>query len=112
MHELSIAQSIMSIAENAAPESAVITAVNLQIGELSGIEIEALKFALSIIKEHTILTKAEVHIETVEGEAQCNICNTIFPLHAYGTSCPYCGSYSMTILKGKEMRILNLIVEE
>ena len=53
MHELSIAQSIISIAENAAPKdhSTHITSVGLQIGELSGIEIESLKFALSVIKK-------------------------------------------------------------
>ena len=45
MHELSIAQSILAIAENAAPKNsnAVVTSVGLQIGELSGIEIESLE---------------------------------------------------------------------
>jgi len=53
MHELSIAQSIVSIAESAILKDhhGRITSVGLQIRELSGIEIESLKFARSVIKK-------------------------------------------------------------
>ena len=70
MHELSIAHSILSIAEKAVPKNdgAVVTGVNLQIGELSGVEIESMKFDFSIIKEDTILEKAELLIDIIEGE--------------------------------------------
>jgi hydrogenase nickel incorporation protein HypA/HybF len=114
MHELSIAHSILSIAEKAVPknDSAVITSVSLQIGELSGVEIESLKFAFSVIKEDTLLKKAELIIEIIQGEATCQECSTIFPLHSYGTCCPKCNSYSMKILRGREMRVLNIVVDE
>lgn len=112
MHELSIAQSILAIAENAAPKGGVITAVRLQVGELSGIERQALEFALSIIKKDTVLDKAEVEIDAVEGEAECRSCGTVFPLHALGTPCPQCAGYSLNVLKGREMRVVNLLVEE
>ena len=114
MHELSIAHSILSIAEKAVPKNdrAVVTGVNLQIGELSGVEIESLKFAFSVIKENTLLEKAELIIDIIEGEAVCQKCNTIFPLHSYGTCCPKCNSYSLKIIKGREMRVLNIVVDE
>jgi hydrogenase nickel incorporation protein HypA/HybF len=113
MHELSIAQSILSIAENAAPQNdAVVTSVGLQIGELSGIEIESLKFALSVIKENTVLEKADLDIEVVKGEAQCTDCKNIFPMHYFGCSCPQCGSYFVKVLKGREMKVLNIVVDE
>lgn len=113
MHELSIAQSILSIAENAAPQTdAVVTSVGLQIGELSGIEIDSLKFALSVIKENTVLKKADLDIEIVKGEAQCTDCKTIFPMHYFGICCPQCGSYFVRVLKGREMKVLNIVVDE
>lgn len=114
MHELSIAQSILSIAENAAPENpkAVITSVGLQIGELSGIEIDSLKFALSIIRKDTILQEATLDIEIIKGEAECSTCKTTFAVPCYGICCPNCSSYSMKILKGKELRVLNIVVDE
>lgn len=113
MHELSIAQSVLSIAENAAPKGgAVVTGVRLQVGELSGVEIEALRFALSVIKKDTLLHKAVVDIEVVAGEAECSGCQAVFPIHSFGTSCPKCNSYSMKILKGRELRVKNILVEE
>jgi hydrogenase nickel incorporation protein HypA/HybF len=114
MHELSIAQSILSIVENAAPQNpdATITSVKLQIGELSGIELEALKFALSITKNDTILKDAEFDIEIVRGEAECPHCKTVFPMHYYGASCPSCNNYFITVLKGREMKVLNIVVDE
>jgi len=113
MHELSIAQSILSIAERAAPNhSAVVTSVGLQIGELSGVEIESLRFALSVIKENTILQKANLDIEVVKGEAECTDCKNVFPMGYFGCCCPQCGSYFVKILKGREMRVLNIVVDE
>ena len=113
MHELSIAQSILSIAENAAPQNnAAVTSVGLQIGELSGVEIESLKFALSVIKENTVLEKADLDIEIIKGEAQCTDCKNVFPMHYFGSCCPQCGSYFVKVLKGREMKVLNIVVDE
>lgn len=114
MHELSIAQSILDIAEKAAPQdkNAVITSVSLQVGELSGVEIDALKFALSIIKKDTLLDKADLKIDVVRGEAECRQCHTVFAVPSFGTCCPQCSSYSMNILKGRELRVLNIVVDE
>jgi hydrogenase nickel incorporation protein HypA/HybF len=114
MHELSIAQSILSIAENAIPKNtnAVVTGVGLQIGELSAIDIETLEFAFSVIKADTLLQNAELNIEVVKGEAACTDCGTIFPLSSFGTCCPECKRYSIKILKGREMKVLSITVDE
>jgi hydrogenase nickel incorporation protein HypA/HybF len=114
MHELSIAHSILSIAGKAEPvnNTEVVSGITIQIGELSGIEIDALQFAFSIIKRDTLFNNAELDIQIIKGEAECLDCKTIFPLGNYGTSCPQCKSYSMQIRKGKEMKVLNITVDE
>ena len=114
MHELSIAQSILSIAKKAMPQNcnASVSSVGLQIGELSSIEIESLEFAFSLIKADTILKNAELNIEIIKGEAECNECKTVFPACSYGSCCPHCQSYSKKIMKGREMRVLNIVVDE
>jgi hydrogenase nickel incorporation protein HypA/HybF len=114
MHELSIAQSILAIAKNAMPENsnASVTSVGLQIGELSNIEIESLEFAFSVIKTDTILKNAELKIEVIKGEAECNECKTVFSACSYVSCCPHCQSYSKKITKGREMRVLNIVVDE
>lgn len=114
MHELSIAQSILAIAVKALPEknNAVVTAINIQIGELSSIEIDSLEFAFSVIKADTVLQHAELNIHIIKGEAECSVCNTIFPSGSFGICCPQCKSYDVKILKGREMRVLNIVVDE
>lgn len=114
MHELSIAHSILTIAEKAVPADTpgMISAVNLQIGELSGIEIEALEFAFQAVKADTRLEAAELQIEKVPGEATCQACGTVFHLPAFGDPCPTCHSYSLRITGGREMKVLSITVED
>jgi hydrogenase nickel incorporation protein HypA/HybF len=114
MHELSLAHSILCLTDNALHENSkgVVTRVDLQIGELSGIEIESLQFAFSVIKENTLLQNAELNIQIIKGKAVCAECKTIFPLSSYGLCCPQCKSYSIKIVKGREMRILDIVVDE
>ena len=114
MHELSIAQSILSIAQRALPPDTrgVVSSVNIQVGELSSIEPEALQFAFRSIREDTLLAKAELDIEVIPGEAECQACLTVFHLPAYGHPCPLCHSFSLKVLRGREMKVLSLTVEE
>ena len=112
MHELSIAQSILAIAQKAAPPDVIITGVNIQVGELSSIEIESLKFAFTAIRDETVLQKADLNIDIIPGEAQCAECNNIFHLPAFGHPCPRCQGFSLKILRGREMKVTSLTVED
>jgi len=112
MHELSIAQSILTIAQIAAPPDGIITGVNIQVGELSSIEIESLKFAFTAIRDETVLQKADLNIDIIPGEAQCADCNNIFHLPAFGHPCPRCQGFSLKILRGREMKVTSLTVED
>lgn len=114
MHELSIAQSLLAIATQSFPADAkgTISEVGIRIGELSGIEIEALTFAFSIIKKDTILENASLRFEIIPGEGTCRQCHQHFTLHQYGTPCPHCKSYHISITGGRELTITNLLVDE
>ncbi len=114
MHELSIAHSILSIAERSFPPGTegFISAVNIRVGELSSIETEALLFAFSAIKGGTVLERAELQIDMIKGEAVCSDCGTVFHMNAFGIPCPACGSYLASIQQGKELKVLSLTVEE
>jgi hydrogenase nickel incorporation protein HypA/HybF len=114
MHELSIAHSILSIAEKSFPANSngFISSVNVLAGELSSVELDALRFAFSTIKHDTLLDRAELNIEVVPGEALCADCGTLFHMNSYGTCCPNCKSYLSSIKKGKEFKITSLTVDE
>jgi hydrogenase nickel incorporation protein HypA/HybF len=114
MHELSIAHSIIQIAEQNYPpdKQGKITGITLQIGELSSIETEALRFAFEAVKDNTILQHAILDIEVIEGEGRCSECGTVFHMPGFGTPCPQCSSFLVHVQKGREMRVLSLMVDE
>lgn len=114
MHEVTLAQSVISTVENSLPKdfSKKIAYVHISIGVLSGIEKDALTFAFSIIKKDTILSNAEIVFETVNGLVICNECNFKFEMNEFGIPCPECGSYSLKILQGKEMKVTHISVDD
>lgn len=114
MHELSIAHSILSIAERSFPPGTAgfICSVQVQVGELSSIDTGALEFAFSAIKNGTVLEKAELILDTLPGRAHCADCGHAFHLSGFGTACPSCNSFLLNIVQGKELKVLSLSVEE
>lgn len=113
MHEISIAQSIISLAEKAAAsQNAVISGVDLEVGELSGIEVEALRFSFSIIKEQSALKDAELNVLITKGEAECEQCREVFPCPSYTSSCPNCHSYLKKITRGADMKVLSITLDD
>lgn len=114
MHELSIAQSILSISEQSIPAgtTARVCEVAVRIGELSGIELDSLEFAFSVIKKNTLLEHATLRVEIVEGEAFCRFCSHQFAFHQYGDSCPQCHSYEISVTGGRELKVTSLIMQE
>ncbi|CAK7010657.1 MAG: Hydrogenase maturation factor HybF [Parabacteroides sp.] len=113
MHELSIAQSIVELAEQQARshQSDCIEEVELEIGYLSGVEIQTLEFALESAVKGTMLEQARIVRHYIKGEGQCADCGTTFPLETLYASCPGCNSYFVKILKGKELRIKSIVIK-
>ena len=114
MHELSIARSILAIAEQAIPADApgFVSGITVQVGALSSIEVEALRFAFDAIKDDSRLSKAELLIDLVPGEAVCTGCGTVFVMHNYTTPCPACERFAAQIIKGKELKVVSLTMED
>lgn len=112
MHELSIALSIVDIAEKetAKVEAKKVSLIELEIGTLAGIEFDSLDFVWPSAVKDTVLENAEKKIKIIRGEARCSDCETIFKLDNIYDACPNCGSYLKGILKGKELLIKSLEV--
>ena len=93
MHELSIARSIVELVEEQADNrgASVVEELELEIGHLSGVEIQTLEFALDSAIKGSKLEKARIIRHYIEGEGQCSDCETIFPMNALNTMCGTCG---------------------
>ncbi len=107
MHELSVALGILKIAEEEAKkaDATTIESIELEIGALAGVELDALEFVWISATKDTILEHSKMEINTVEGKAKCVDCDTIFKVENYYDACPTCQSSFKFILKGKELRV-------
>ncbi len=112
MHELSVVMSIIEIAQQQADKehAAIIEEIEMDIGCLSTIQMEAFDFAWQQAVKQTILEKTAKKINRIKGKAICLDCNTTFPLENLYDACPVCGEHLIDILEGKELRVRSLVV--
>jgi hydrogenase nickel incorporation protein HypA/HybF len=113
MHELSIAQSIVELAEQQAREhhAVLVEELEMEIGVLAGVEISTLEFALESCMKGTLLEKAQIVRHDIQGEGHCGDCNRTFPVETLFSACPVCGSYAVNIVKGKELTLKSLLIK-
>jgi hydrogenase nickel incorporation protein HypA/HybF len=114
MHELSIIHGIIETAETVVREHGdqyAVSAIDLQIGELAGVEIDSILFLWPAAVAGTALEQAELRIDRVSGAAGCNACNTTFEIAHFSDPCPQCGTHLIQIVRGEELRIKSLELE-
>ena len=110
MHELSIAISIVEMAEEEAESRNVrVEAVYVKLGALSGVVKEALLSSYEIACEGTALQGSRLIIEEIPILIFCARCNAQQPLNsAQLFCCPQCGTPSGDIVQGKELEVVAL----
>ena len=113
MHELSITQSILSIAlEKAkAAQAGKITKINLTIGELSGIVDESVQFYFELISKDTIAAEASLSFTRPPTRLRCRNCATIFSPNDIDWTCPGCREQNVEIVSGRECHVESIEVE-
>ena len=112
MHELSIVMGIVDIAQQHAEQAnaTVIDEIEMDIGCLSTVEMNAFEFAWSQGVKQTILEGTVKKINRIKGKARCIDCDGIFPVENLYDACPLCGQHLLIILEGKELRVKTLVV--
>jgi hydrogenase nickel incorporation protein HypA/HybF len=113
MHEISIAISIVEIAEaNARKQGArSIQLVKLRLGEFTTIVKEALEFAFEIARQDTMASRATLDIEIVPMMVRCSLCGVIpNPVRDIILSCSQCG-LPLEIIAGEEIQLEYIEVE-
>jgi hydrogenase nickel incorporation protein HypA/HybF len=108
MHELSIAESVVD-AITARTGERQVSGIVLEIGKLSGISPDSLRFCFELAAEGTGVTGARLDIREPVGEAHCLTCDSDFALADPIMLCP-CGSSNVQVLGGDELRIVSVEV--
>lgn len=110
MHELSIAMSIVELAEEEAERRGVqIEAIHLKLGALSGVVREALLSSYEMACEDTPLRGSRLVVEEIPIIVFCPQCQARRTLtSAQWFCCPECGTPTSEILQGKELEVVAL----
>lgn len=121
MHEFSVMNQIVeSVLREAEKRDAIeVKEVILEIGELTFLGVEQLRFGFEVLTKENLLAGARLTIDETKAEIECacgyhggmNYSETphfhrIFPI----ISCPECGG-APTIVKGKDCVVRNIIME-
>jgi hydrogenase nickel incorporation protein HypA/HybF len=108
MHELSITQSVIdAVVEKM--DGATVKSVRLEIGKLSGVVPDSVRFCFDVICAGTMLEGARLDIDETPGCARCRDCDEEFPLNDMIMLCP-CGSANVEVLAGQQLRIKSVEV--
>ena len=77
MHEYSIASSLLQMAEEHAAKRGAerVVAMTVSVGELSGVEIELLATAWSLVRERSVCDGVDLAIERVAARWVCRGCD-------------------------------------
>ena len=108
MHELAIIESVVETVTDRLPD-ARISCVHLEIGALSGVVADALRFCFELATEGTGLEGASLEITEHPGRCRCRTCGQDFSPDGPILLCP-CGSADAEILAGQELTIASVKV--
>jgi hydrogenase nickel incorporation protein HypA/HybF len=114
MHELSIALSIIEVAEEeiARLGASEVTSIHLRIGALSGVGKRSLRSAFELARENTACAKSDLVFEDVPVIAYCPRCREPKPIFSIQQfNCLVCDSPVSELVQGRELQVTAMEVE-
>ena len=109
MHELGLVQEVLEVVAERTPSGARVTRVVLQIGKLSSVLPDAVRFCFDLAAEGTVAEGAVLEIEETPGRARCRSCDAEVTLERPFGRCA-CGSTDLEWLSGDELIIREMEV--
>lgn len=112
MHELSLMEAVrdQALAAAAAEAARRIDVISLRVGELAGVELDALRFAFPVVMAGTIAAGARLQIESEAAICDCEPCQISFRARDGCCDCPHCGTISRRLIRGRTLQLLALEV--
>jgi hydrogenase nickel incorporation protein HypA/HybF len=111
MHELSIAESIVRIAETHA-DGRRVTAVEVRVGALRQVVPSALEFAFELVACGTPVEGATLELQEVAAEVSCRACGALTEVDGFPFACRACGGLDIDVVCGEELLVESLELEE
>ena len=111
MHELSITRNVVATVAERAAVGQRVTRVRLEIGRLSAVMPDAVRFCFDICAQGTALEGAALEIVEVPGLGRCTECGVEVALTMLVGRCPSCGGACLQVIAGQELKIKEMEVE-
>jgi hydrogenase nickel incorporation protein HypA/HybF len=113
VHEASLAGGVLLLIEDAARREGFTQLIRLRLeaGQLAGVDVRALSFALESLAPGTLLEGAEIEMAHPPGQAWCMGCSQSVQIAQRGDACPSCGSYQLQATGGTELRVVDMEVQ-
>lgn len=113
MHELSLAENVLQIIEDAAQVQGFtrVKTVVLEIGRLAAVEPQAMAFCFDAVTRGSCAEGAALEIVELPGAGWCAGCATTVAITDLLAACPHCGGYRVNPTGGTGMRVRELEVE-
>lgn len=114
MHEIGIASSIIEAGQIEARRRAgsTLVRVGIRVGVLSGVNLEALRFAFTALTQGTDLEAVNFEIQTCSRRDRCLECGYEFESDLYSIPCPRCSAVESVLIGGDELDLAFVEVEE
>lgn len=103
MHELGITQGVVDAVRERMGEAKV-TRVRLEIGRLSGVATDSVRFCFDLVAKGTSLEGARLEIVEPAGRGRCRQCHGEMDVDDLLSLCA-CGSADLDVVGGQELRI-------
>lgn len=113
MHELSVTESLLTIAVKHAEKANArrVTDLHIVIGDLASMVDDSIQFYWDVIARETIAEGATLHFRRVPAELQCNTCAEKYRPTDKELICPNCGGVGARIIAGEEFALESIDVE-
>lgn len=112
MHELSIAQEIIRIAEQYIDEeNSKIKSVKVKIGKLQNVLVDSLEFCFDGLLPNSQIPGCKLIVEKIPLVVECKKCKKISESDEYIFDCKHCGNDSIDIKSGNELTISEIEFE-
>jgi hydrogenase nickel incorporation protein HypA/HybF len=112
MHEMALCEGVLKILEEEAARQNFgrVKAVWLEIGQLSHVEPEAMRFCFEAVTKGTLADGASLEILRPVGDAWCMDCSRAVNIASRADACPECGGHRLQVTGGEDMKIKELEV--
>jgi hydrogenase nickel incorporation protein HypA/HybF len=114
MHELSVTESILEIAQRYARQNEAkrVTELYIVIGRLASIVDDSVQFYWEILSQDTLCAGSRLHFERIPAQMVCLNCENAYTLDGELTPCPACGSAKVQVSSGEQFYLDSIEIEK